>query len=63
MTQEPIVLQVKPISVEAFAPYGDLLETPTSGMGQDIAAVIENRRSSARVNLALVRSQPFQSER
>ena len=56
MTPEPIVVQVKPISAEAFAPYGDLLETPTSGTRQDFAAVVENRRSSARVNLALVRS-------
>ena len=59
MTPEPIVVQVKPISAEAFAPYGDLLETPTSGTRQDFAAVVENRRSSARVNLALVRCQPF----
>jgi ureidoglycolate hydrolase len=28
-------------------------------MRQDFAAVVEIRRSSARVNLALVRSQPF----
>jgi len=27
MTPQPIVLQVKLISAEAFVPYGDLLET------------------------------------
>jgi ureidoglycolate hydrolase len=35
MTPEPTVLQVEPISAEAFAPYGDLLETPVSGTRQD----------------------------
>jgi ureidoglycolate lyase len=59
MTAEPIVVRVKPISAEAFADYGDLLEKPTTGTRQDFAAAIENRRSGARANLALVRCEPF----
>ena len=59
MTGKPIVVNVKPISAEAFAEYGDLLEKPRSGSRQDFAALVENRRSNARVNLALVRCEPF----
>jgi len=55
----PIVVHVKPISAEAFAEYGDLLEKPRSGTRQNFAAVVENRRSNARANLALVHCEPF----
>lgn len=59
MTREPIVVHAKPISAEAFAAYGDLLERPMSGTRQNFAAVVENRRSNARANLALVRCEPL----
>ncbi len=59
MTRTPIVVPIRPISTEAFAAYGDLLETPPSGARQDFAAAVDNRRSGARANIALVRCEPF----
>jgi ureidoglycolate lyase len=54
-----IVVPVKLISVEAFAGYGDLLEAPASGARENFATAVENRRGSARANIALVRCEPF----
>ncbi len=59
MTRAQVVVRIKPISAEAFAPYGDLLEAPRTGTRQDFAAAVENRRSGARANIALVHCEPF----
>lgn len=59
MTSGPIIVPVRPISAQAFADYGDLLETPVSGTRQNFAAAIENRRTNAVANLALIHCEPF----
>ena len=59
MNAGPIAVPVRPISAEAFAGYGALLQQPASGSRQDSAAAVENRRASARANVALVRCEQF----
>jgi ureidoglycolate lyase len=59
MNPAPIVVPMKPISAEAFAGFGDLLELPAPAPRQNFAASVENRRPGARVNVALVRCEPF----
>jgi ureidoglycolate lyase len=48
----------EPITAEAFAPFGDLLETPGEGRRLDFAAALGNERATARTNLAVVQALP-----
>lgn len=52
-------LIVTDISAAAFAPYGELLDSPVAPPRQDHAARIRNTRPAAHANLALVRSEPL----
>ncbi|GJD97562.1 ureidoglycolate lyase [Methylobacterium iners] len=52
-------LAIQPMTPEAFAPFGTLLEAPVGGLRQDGAARLENTRPGVPANLALVRSLPF----
>ncbi|MCJ2123291.1 ureidoglycolate lyase [Methylobacterium sp. J-077] len=47
------------ITAEAFAPYGEVLDTPASPPRQDQAGQIQNTRPTARANLALIQSDPM----
>jgi ureidoglycolate lyase len=58
MSPETRVLRVRPVDREAFAPYGQLLESPGETWRLDFAARLDNARPSARPNLALVRVEP-----
>ncbi|KQP50874.1 MULTISPECIES: ureidoglycolate lyase [unclassified Methylobacterium] len=59
MTASPVVrLVVRPITAEAFAPFGSLLERPEPAPRQDRASPIENARPGVPPNLALIRSDP-----
>ena len=48
----------RPITANAFLPFGYLLETPKKGGRENFAAIIFNGRASAKTNLALVHEQP-----
>ena len=52
------LLTSQPISAGAFLPFGQLLETPGTGIRENFAATIFNGRASAKANLALVLEQP-----
>jgi ureidoglycolate lyase len=52
----PIVTRA--IDFDAFAPFGQLLESPGEGSRLDFAGAIGNVRQDARFNLALIRALP-----
>jgi ureidoglycolate lyase len=52
------LINARPITHDAFRPFGSLLESPKTGGRQDFAAELVNKRLSAKTNLALVRSNP-----
>lgn len=49
-------LQLADITAEAFAPFGDLIETPGNVARRDCVARIANDRAQATANLAVVRA-------
>jgi ureidoglycolate lyase len=49
-------IHARPITREAFAPYGWVLDAPASGNRENFAGEVANLRSSARANLALARA-------
>ena len=53
------IVKTSEIRAEAFAPYGEVLAAPVTEPRQDHAGRIQNARPTARANLALVRSDPF----
>jgi ureidoglycolate lyase len=48
----------EPLTAEAFAPFGQVLEAPRPEPRQDRAGRLDNRRAAAVANLALVRAAP-----
>ena len=54
----PAVIVVREIDAEAFAPFGQLLESPGGVPRLDFAGAIANLRPDARPNLALIRARP-----
>lgn len=58
MSPDMHMLKLRPIDRDAFAPYGQLLETPGEPWRLDFAGRVENLRPSARANLAMVRVEP-----
>ncbi|MCJ2096204.1 ureidoglycolate lyase [Methylobacterium sp. J-072] len=52
-------ITIAEITTEAFAPYGDLLHAPATRPRQDQAGTLQNTRSTARANLALIQSEPM----
>ena len=52
------LIKCKPITQDAFQPFGSLLESPKAGSRENFAAELVNKRLSAKTNLALVRSSP-----
>jgi ureidoglycolate lyase len=54
-TDVPVTVQACAITVEAFAPYGDLLDPPAHIGRFNFVTDIESRRPQARLNVALVR--------
>ncbi len=47
-----------PIDAEAFAPFGQVLESSGDGNRLDHAAQVANLRDQARINVCLVRASP-----
>lgn len=50
-------ITIAEFTMDAFAPYGDLLLTPTTPPRQDRAVTLQNTRPTASANLALIRSE------
>jgi len=48
----------RPLTPEAFAPFGQMLESPGSVARLDYAAALENKRAHAKANLLLARARP-----
>lgn len=53
-----IVLKTRSLNGEAFAPFGDVLEVPKEIGRATFDAALANRRSDARLSLALVHKAP-----
>jgi ureidoglycolate lyase len=53
-----IRLTPEPLTAEAFAAYGQVLEMPAHAGRWDFAARLVNGRSAAKLNLALIRVEP-----
>jgi ureidoglycolate lyase len=51
-------INIKPLTTEAFAPFGQVLETPGNANRLDGAATLFSGRAHAKPNLALVRAKP-----
>ena len=51
-------VKAEPLTAEAFAPFGQVLEAPRPEPRQDRAGRLDNRRAGASANLALVRAAP-----
>lgn len=51
-------IAVKPLTAEAFAPFGQVLESPGDAARLDGAAALVNSRAHAKINMALVRAKP-----
>ena len=58
MTAAAIRLTPAPLTAEAFAAYGQVLEMPAQAGRQDFAARLVNGRASAQPNFALIRIEP-----
>jgi ureidoglycolate hydrolase len=58
MRPAPIRLTPEPLTAEAFAAYGQVLEIPAQAGRRDFAARLVNGRSGAKLNLALIRVEP-----
>lgn len=57
MAAPPHTVRCKPLTAEAFAPYGDVL-APPGAVGQiDFAAQLRNTRPGAQPNLAVSRAE------
>ncbi len=56
MTNREQSIAARPITAAAFAPFGQLLETPGEGARLDRAGALFNGREAATPNLALVRA-------
>ena len=52
-------IAVRPISAEAFAPFGQVLESPGEGNRLDHAAAAANLRGEAEINVCVVRALPL----
>src|SRR5258708_37173682 len=52
------LIKSRPITQNAFRPFGSLLESPKTGGRENFAAEGVNKRLSAKTILALVRSNP-----
>lgn len=53
-----IVLKTRPLSAQAFAPFGDVLEVPTDIGRATFDGGLANLRTNARLSLALVNKAP-----
>ena len=53
-------ISLEPLTAGAFKPYGQVLSAPNNGTREDFAATVQNMRSSARPNLALIAAKPGQ---
>jgi len=51
-------IEIKPLTADAFAPFGQVLETPGETTRLDDAATLVNRRTNAKPNMAVVRAAP-----
>jgi ureidoglycolate lyase len=58
VTPAAIRLTPAPLTAEAFAAYGQVLEMPAQAGRQDFAARLVNGRGSAQQNFALIRIEP-----
>lgn len=52
-------ISVRPIEAGAFAPFGQLLETPGASNRLDHAGAVANLRDQANINVAVVRALPL----
>lgn len=57
-SRSPRRIIARPIEATAFAPYGQLLETPANGGRQDYAAALSASGDGLKPNLAIVRGEP-----
>ena len=51
-------VSLEPLTAEAFKPYGQVLNAPNNGTREDFVASVQNERSAARPNLALIGAKP-----
>ena len=58
MMANSLRLTPEPLTAEAFAAYGQVLEMPAAAGRQDFAARLTNSRVNAKPNLALIRVEP-----